>query len=119
MNKIATDLSVPLRYRNRLRNNNIKEEAYEVRTANYISNYTILSYLIQYPLFSYKYRNVPVQLELLRLSANKNYKRADGLTRLEYLKKISKGNVFPPLKEANQIIKNHYEHIANYFPFYN
>jgi len=119
MNKISTALSVPLRYRNRIRKNNFKEESYEVRTANYISNYTILSYLIQYSLFSYKYKEVSVQLELLRLSKNKNYKRVDGLIRLENLKKISKGNDFTTLNNNKEKFKNHYEHIANYFPFYN
>jgi len=119
MNRIATDLSVPLRYRNRIRKNNFKEESYEVRTANYISNYTILSYLTQYPLFSYKYINVAVQLKLLRLSANKNYKHANGLTRLVDLKKISKGDAFSPLNYANQKLTNHYKHIDHYFTFYN
>jgi hypothetical protein len=119
MNKISTALSVPLRYRHRIRKNNFKEESYEVRTANYISNYTILSYLIQYPLFSYKYKEVSVQLELLRLSKNKNYKRTDGLNRLENLKEISKGNDLTTLNNTKEKLKNHYEHIANYFPFFN
>ena len=68
MNKIALFLSVPLRSRTaywrgqRERKNNFTESLYEVRSANYISNYTILSYLLKYPLFSYKFRSVPVQL---------------------------------------------------------
>ena len=61
-----------------------------LRTANFLANYTILSYLIKYPLFSYKYRSVPVQLELLRLSKNKNYKLVGGLANLEDLKLKSK-----------------------------
>ena len=74
MNRIANFLFVPLRYRTRNCKNGKLESSYEVRTANYISNFTILSYLIKYPLFSYKYRKVLVQLELLRLSLKKNYK---------------------------------------------
>jgi LAGLIDADG endonuclease len=74
MNKIALFLSVPLRFRTRNRKNEFIESLYEVRSANYISNYTVLSYLLKYPLFSYKYRAVTVQLELLKLSKNKNYK---------------------------------------------
>lgn len=83
MLKIAIFLSVPLRYRNRIRKDNKYEISYEVRSANYISNFTILSYLIKHPLFSYKYREVSVQLELLRLSKNKNYKKVNGLDLLE------------------------------------
>lgn len=77
MNKIALFLSVPLRFRIRNRKNEFTESLYEVRSANYISNYTVLSYLLKYPLFSYKYTGgaaVTVQLELLKLSKNKNYK---------------------------------------------
>jgi len=58
MNKIALFLSVPLRSRIRERKTKFTESLYEVRSANYISNYTILSYLLKYPLFSYKYRAV-------------------------------------------------------------
>lgn len=50
-----------------------------MRSGSYLANYTILSYLIKYPLFSYKYVNVPVQIELLRLSLNKTYRTPDGL----------------------------------------
>lgn len=91
MNKIALFLSVPLRFRIRNRKNEFIESVYEVRSANYISNYTVLSYLLKYPLFSYKYRAVTVQLELLKLSKNKNYKLPNGLKVLEDLKLNSKG----------------------------
>jgi hypothetical protein len=86
MQRIAIFLSVPLRFRIRLRKSGLTESAYEVRSANYISNYTILSYILQYPLFSYKYLNINVQLDLLRLSLNKNYKLSNGLSNLENLK---------------------------------
>jgi hypothetical protein len=93
-------LSVPLRSRVRERKNNFIESLYEVRSANYISNYTILSYLLKYPLFSYKYREVPVQLELLKLSKNKNYKLINGLKILEDLKLKSKGTNLSSLSKT-------------------
>jgi len=65
MSRIATFLSVNLRSRHRIRKNNFQEYSYEVRSGNYISNYIILSYLLKFPLFSYQYRAVPVQIELL------------------------------------------------------
>lgn len=90
MNKICKDLLVNLRFRKRLRNNSRLEESYKVRTANYLSNYIILSYLIQYPLYSYKYLNAIAQLELLKLSKNKEYKNTDGIGILKELKFINK-----------------------------
>jgi hypothetical protein len=93
-------LSVPLRSRVRERKNNFIESLYEVRSANYISNYTILSYLLKYPLFSYKYKEVPVQLELLKLSKNKNYKLINGLKILEDLKLKSKGTNLSSLSKT-------------------
>lgn len=124
MNKIALFLSVPLRSRIRERKSNFTESLYEVRSANYISNYTILSYLLKYPLFSYKYRAVPVQLELLKLSKNKNYKLTDGLKVLEDLKLKSKGdnltssrtNVAHPLEQAKTT--DFFVHTSKYFPFF-
>lgn len=113
MNKIAIFLSVPLRSRTRYRKNNIIELSYEVRSANYISNYTILSYLLRYPLFSYKYREVEVQLELLKLSKNKNYKLINGLKILEELKLKSKDINISPLSKNTR----YFLHTSNYFPF--
>lgn len=66
MSKISNFLAVPLRSRNRIRKNNIEENSYEVRSGSYLSNYIILSYLLRYPLFSYKFRAVPIQIELLQ-----------------------------------------------------
>jgi hypothetical protein len=113
MNKIANFLFVPLRAQVRHRKNNIIESLYEVRSSNYLSNYTILSYLLKYPLFSYKYREVEVQLELLKLSKNKNYKLLNGIETLEELKLKRKG------KNLSQLSKNtaYYIHASNYFPF--
>jgi hypothetical protein len=113
MNKIATFLSVPLRNINRNRGNGIMELAYEVRSANYISNYTLLSYLLKYPLFSYKYREVPVQLELLQLSKSKGYKLKGGLEYLEDLKIKKKGTNLS--SQAKTI--DHFKHISNNFPY--
>ena len=116
MNKICKDLLVNLRFRKRLRNNSRLEESYKVRTANYLSNYIILSYLIQYPLYSYKYLNAIAQLELLKLSKNKEYKNTDGIDRLKELKFINKKNNSLNLNKFIKI-NSHYEHIANNFPF--
>ena len=113
MNKISKFLSVPLRAQVRYRKNNVIESLYEVRSANYLANYTILSYLLKYPLFSYKYREVGVQLELLKLSKNKNYKLTNGLKILEELKLKRKG------KNLSQLSKNtdYNIHASIYFPF--
>lgn len=137
MNKIAIFLSVPLRSRIRLRKKNLDltlavsstlsplngasqakegriESLYEVRSANYISNYTILSYLLKYPLFSYKYRETVVQLELLKLSKNRNYKKINGLKILEDLKLKSKGLNLSPLSKTT----DYFIHTSNNFPFF-
>ena len=121
MNKIALFLSVPLRSRIRERKNKFTESLFEVRSANYISNYTLLSYLLKYPLFSYKYRAVPVQLDLLKLSKNKNYKLTEGLKVLEVLKLKSKGANYSsgsasPLELTKTI--DYFEHTSKYFPFF-
>nr|YP_010170380.1 LAGLIDADG homing endonuclease [Phanerochaete carnosa]QRZ60362.1 LAGLIDADG homing endonuclease [Phanerochaete carnosa] len=81
MNKISKFLSVPLRFINRDSKfgKRPSTEGFEVRSGSYLANYTVLSYLIQYPLFSYKYINVPVQIELLRLSMSKSYRTTEGL----------------------------------------
>jgi hypothetical protein len=124
MNKIALFLSVPLRSRIRERKSKFTESLYEVRSANYISNYTILSYLIKYPLFSYKYRAVPVQLDLLKLSKNKNYKLTDGLKVLEDLKiKSKRANFSSPQFGPSKVLRldkttDFFEHTSKYFPFF-
>jgi len=104
MQRISNFLSVPLRSRNRLRKNGLTESSYEVRYDNYISNFILLSYLLKYPLFSYKYLNLSVQINLLRLSLNKNYKLSNGLINLVNLKIKSKGNnLSSPLKEKKKL----------------
>ena len=65
-----------------------RELAYVTISYNYISNYIILSYLLKYPLYTYKYINIPVQIQLLRLSINKLHKSNTGITLLEHLKNM-------------------------------
>jgi hypothetical protein len=113
MNKIAKFLNVPLRYIIRHRQNNYIEKAYEVRSGSYISNFILLSYLIKYPLLSYKYKEMFVQLELLKITENKSYKFEDGLKILTNLKLKSKGTVISP----EILIKDHFNHINKNFPF--
>ena len=50
-----------------------------MRSGSYLANYIILSYLIKYPLFSYKYVHAQGKIELLRLSLHKSYRTLDGL----------------------------------------
>lgn len=66
MTKIANFFSAPLSLIDRKRRAlpaGYNELAFGVRTGSYLANYIALSYLIQYPLLSYKYSKVPVQLE--------------------------------------------------------
>lgn len=113
MNNIATFLNVPLRYINRLRNNDVIERGYEVRSANYLANYTLLSYLLKYPLLGYKYNNIIVQLELLILIKNKEYKNKKGINLLNNLKLQHKGyNV-----NLDTRLKNHLFHLSINFPY--
>ena len=83
MNKISKFLSVPLRFikRESKLGKRVSTEGFEVRSGSYLANYTILSYLIKYPLFSYKYVR-----EVLRLSLNKSYRTPEGLQILTDLK---------------------------------
>ena len=115
MNKISKFLSVPLRFINRdnklgkelsvLRSvRSVPREGFEVRSGSYIANYTILSYLIKYPLFCYKYVNVPVQIELLQLSKSKSYRTAEGLKFLTYQK--AKMNFYSSSSHWDHINKN-------------
>ena len=57
-----------------------------MRSGSYLANYIILSYLIKYPLFSYKYVHAQGKIELLRLSLNKSYRTPIGLKFLTDLK---------------------------------
>ena len=106
MDKISKFLSVPLRFINRasVLGKRASTEGFEVRSGNYLANYTILSYLIKYPLFSYKYVNVQVQIELLRLSLHKSYRTLDGLKFLTDQK--ASMNFYSPSSHWEHINKN-------------
>ncbi len=106
MTKFANFLSVSIRKINRKRKTGFQELAFEVRSGSYNANYIILSYLIQYPLLSYKYSNVPIQIELLRLTKSKSYKSVEGLDYLEAQK----------LNLSYYSASCHWEHINKYGP---
>lgn len=106
MTKIANFFSAPLIFIDRKRKAGYTELAYGVRTGSYLANYIALSYLNQYPLFSYKYSKVPVQLELLRLQKNKLHKSKEGLLYLISLKDLMN----------SYSASSHWEHIQNNFP---
>ena len=65
MTKFANFFSVPLSLIDRKRKTGYNEQAFGVRTGSYLANYNALSYRNQYPLFSYKYSKIPVQLKFL------------------------------------------------------
>jgi hypothetical protein len=90
----------------RERKTGYNEQAFGLRTGSYLANYIALSYLNQYPLFSYKYSKVPVQLKLLRLSKSKLHKSEEGLLYLISLKET--------MNSYNA--SSHWEHINNNFP---
>ena len=50
------------------KNKNYIEYVYLIRTENFISKYILISYLIKYPLLSYKYPSIDVFRELLQIS---------------------------------------------------
>ena len=81
MNNIANFVDNKLTSYERTRPNLILENGYLVRTAKILSNYIIISYLLNFPLFSHKFICVSVFSELLKLQLNKNYKN-------KFLKKI-------------------------------
>ena len=106
MTKIANFFSAPLSLIDRKRKAGYNELAFGVRTGSYLANYIALSYLIQYPLLSYKYSKVPVQLELLRLSKSKLHKSEEGLLYLTTLKEIMN----------SYSASSHWEHLNQNFP---
>lgn len=115
MSEISSFLSVPLRKRVRDRKSYI-EKSYEVRTGSYLSNYIMLNYLLKYPLFSYKYSAIPIFIELLQLSKNRNYKLDSGLYRLKILKERLQYNV-QDSENINRESVTHLSHILKYFYF--
>ena len=86
MNNIANFVENKLTYFERIRPNFILEDGYLIRTAKILSNYIIISYLLNFPLFSHKFICVSVFSELLKLQLNKSYKNPTGLKKLNNLK---------------------------------
>jgi len=68
------------------------ELGYRVRTGSYISNYILVSYLIQFPMFTYKHNSTYVFAQLLQLTDSKAYKNPAGAVILSDLKALSKDN---------------------------
>lgn len=79
MNNIANLVKFNLRSYERKRFNSIIKQGYLVRTANILSNYTIISYLIYFPLFTHKYVCVFVFIDLYRLQVSKEYKNSGAI----------------------------------------
>ena len=73
MKNIANLVNINLRSYDRQRSNSIIELAYLVRTAKILSNYIIISYLINFPLFTHKYVCISVFIEIYRLQLIKAY----------------------------------------------
>jgi hypothetical protein len=124
MSKISNFLSVTLRKRERVRKLGLKEyidKSYEVRSGSYralwgpATNYIIISYLLKYPLFGYKFSAVYVYVELLQLTKNKEYKLESGLDRLTKLKEILQYSNNKNLFTGNTL--SHPTHIIHNFPF--
>lgn len=104
MTKLAKFLATTLQTIKRDRKTYL-ELGYELKSGGINSNYIINSYLMQYPLFSYKYTNVSVNIELLKLSINKKHKTIEGLKILQNLK----------IKKDSYNQDKHFKHIATNF----
>ncbi len=104
MMKISNFLSVNLEYLNIQRNSGYLEQALRWRTTSYLAKYILLSYLIQYPLFTYKYTAVDAYLQLLRMFDSKEYKSIDKVELLNSLKEKKYSNSY--IKHREHIIKN-------------
>jgi hypothetical protein len=104
MNNIANLANINLRSYNRTRNSFI-EKGYLVRTAKILSNYIIISYLLNFPLFSHKYICVSVFVELYRLQISKNYKKIESIEQLNQLK----------LKFKSHSVSDHEKHLIDQF----
>lgn len=109
MSQLSKFMGVPLGFIDRTHSNGYRELAYVTISHNYIANYIVLSYLLKYPLLTYKYTNIPVQIELLRLTESKLYKSKNGILLLEHLK----------LMMHNYSITNLKYHIYLNGPYYN
>lgn len=92
MKNIANLVAVKLRSYERKRTNSIIEQGYLVRTAKILSNYIIISYLTNFPLFTHKYVCIPVFIDLYRLQVSKEYKNLETIKKLEELKSKMKSH---------------------------
>jgi hypothetical protein len=124
MSQISSFLSVPLRKRERERRLVLKnsykysiEKSYEVRSGSDIANYIIISYLLKYPLFGYKFSAIQVYVELLKLTKNKEYKLDSGLDKLNQLKNILQYQYSSDKILLNRNSLSHHFHIIKNFPF--
>lgn len=86
MSFISKFMGVPIGIIDRKHKTGQHELAYVVISHNYLSNYIILSYLLKYPLLTYKYTNISVQIELLKLTESKLYKSNNGIILFDHLK---------------------------------
>ena len=109
MSKISNFISVPIGFIDRVHSNGIRELGYVVISQNYLSNYIILSYLLKYPLLTYKFSQVPVLLELLKLSQSNLHKNDKGIILLNHLKQMM----------SDYSVKNHTSHIFLNGPYFN
>lgn len=107
MKLIADFFSVTMLIIDRVRPGLKQELGYLVRSGSYISNYIMISYLLKYPLFTYKYNNPEVYAKLLQLSLSKAHKTTDGDKLLRELKVLSKNN--PNISHQEHINKSFYK----------
>lgn len=92
MSMIAEFFNNYVRFIDRVRPGLKRELAYLVRTGSYNSNYIMVSYLTQFPMFTYKHNCPYVFSQLLQLTDSKGYKNVAGADMLTNLKALSKNN---------------------------
>jgi hypothetical protein len=108
MSLIAEFFSTTVTIINRLHSNGVRELGYLVRTAKFNSNYIMVSYLLQYPLLSYKYRSPEVLASVLALSMSKGHKDPNGNVLLSNLKSLMKSD--PKYTQRQHIDQNFYKY---------
>ena len=86
-------------------NTNYIENVYLIRTENFISKYILISYLIKFPLLSYKYSSIGVFISLLRISLGK--KEGIKETELELITLKYNLRTYIESNHDNHIRKNH------------
>ena len=86
MKNLANLVNVNLRSYECKKTNSNLEQGNLIRTAKNLSNYIIIIYLINLPLFIHKYVCIPVFIDLYRLQVSKEYKNLDTIKKLKELK---------------------------------